>query len=105
MEKKNGGKIENWQLHHIEIPEESKEKFKQYFPDVIIPPILFTGTLVDDPTGRWQPGYHMRSTYCVSFDRDTGVFETLNTIYTLDMETEGQDVIPDIHNDVLKLSY
>jgi len=105
LEKKDGGLIKNWQLHHITIPEGHEELFNKHFPDVIIPPLMFTGTLVDDPTGRWEPGYHMRSTYIISFDRDTGIVETLNTMYKLDMKTEGQDVMPDLGNDVLNVFY
>lgn len=105
MKKKDGGKIKNWQLHHIVIPEGHEKEFKEAFPEVMYPPIMFTGTLVDDPTGRWQPGYHMRSTYFVSFDRKTGVVETLNTIYKLDMKTENMDRLPDLGNAVLGIFY
>lgn len=105
MEKKNGGNIEKWQLHHITVPKESEEEFKKYFPDIIMPPIIFTGTVIDEPTGRWRPGDHMRSTYIVSIDRETGVVETLNTMYHMDMDTEGQDVIPDLGNEALRIFY
>lgn len=103
--KKNGGKIINWQIHNITVLKEQEERFLKTFPGVSMPPILFTGTVSDDPTGRWRPGFHMRSTYMVSFDRDTGIFETLNTMYKLDMKTEGKDVISDLGNDVLKIFY
>jgi len=103
--KKDGGTIKNWQLHHITLTEDETKLFVKHFPDAIIHPIVFTGTVVDDPTGRWQPGYHMRSTYIVSFDRDTGIVESLNTMYKLDMETEGTDIIPDLGRDVLKIFY
>lgn len=103
--KKNGGKIKNWQLHSITVLKEQEERFLKFFPNVIMPPILFTGTIVDDPTGRWMPGFHMRSTYIVSFDREKGVIETLNTTYKLDMKTEGKDVMPDLGNNVLKIFY
>ena len=103
--KKDGGKIKNWQLHHILLTEDEAKLFLKYFPDVIMPPMLFTGTVVDDPVGRWLPGFHMKSTYIVSFDRKTGVVETCNTMYKLDMKTEGMDIIPDLGRDVLKIFY
>ena len=105
MKKKYGGKISHWQLHHIKVPKKGKKIFKQHFPSVIMPPILFTGNVVDDPTGRWQPGFHMRSTYIISLNRKTGRVETLNTIYDLDMKTEGQDGMPDLGNKVLSVFY
>lgn len=105
MKKKNGGKISHWQLHHIKVPVKVLKVFKQQFPGIIMPPMIFTGSVVDDPTGRWQPGYHMRSTYIVSLNRKTGRVETLNTIYKLDMKTEGQDGLPDLGNAALSIFY
>ncbi len=105
MDKKDGGKIEKWQIHHLQIPEGGEEKFKEVFPNIIFQPIVFTGTVVNEPTGRWKPGDHMRSSYIVSFDKKTGIVETLNTIYKLDMDTEGLDIVPDLGNGVLNLFY
>lgn len=103
--KKDGGIIEKWQLHHLSVPEGYEGDFKERFPDVIFPPIMFTGTVKEDPTGRWESGFHMRSTYIVNLDRETGICETQNTIYKLDMKTEGQDTLKDLGNDVLKIFY
>jgi len=108
MEKKDGGNISHWQLHHLEVPEEHMEEFYKHFPmlkENNMKPIMFTGIVVDDPTGRWHPGYHMRSTYIVNFDRETGIIETLNTMYKLDMKTEGMDTFKDLGNGVLKIFY
>ena len=108
MEKKDGGNISHWQLHHLEVPEEHMGTFWEHFPELKkdkIQPVMFTGNVVDDPTGRWQPGFHMRSTYIINFDRETGVVETLNTMYKLDMNTEGMDTFPDLGNGVLKIFY
>jgi len=108
MEKKDGGNISHWQLHHLEVPENQIEEFWNHFPELKedkIKPIIFTGSVVDDPTGRWKPGFHMRSSYIISFDRKTGIVETLNTMYKLDMKTEGMDTFPDLGNGVLKIFY
>ncbi len=108
MEKKDGGNISHWQLHHLKVPEESMNDFWKQFPELEknkTQPVMFTGTVVDDPTNRWKPGFHMRSTYIINFDRETGVVETLNTMYKLDMNTEGMDTFPDLGNGVLKIFY
>lgn len=34
-----------------------------------------------DPLGRWQPGWHMRSSLVVDYDEENGIIETENTIY------------------------
>ncbi len=104
MKKKDGGKISHWQLHHIDITG-IEEKFKKAFPEVNIPPIKFSGHVVHDPTGRWLPGYHMTSSYIVSIDREDGIIETENTIYTMDMKTEGQDIFPDLGNGIFGIFY
>ncbi len=67
--------------------------------------VAAAGNVVDDPTGRWQPGFHMRSTYIISLNRKTGRVETLNTVYDLDMKTEGQDSMPDLGNKALGIFY
>ena len=103
--KKDGGTIKNWQMHHIPLTKDETKLFSEHFTDVLMPPMLFTGTVVHDPIGRWQPGYHMKSTYIVSFDRKTGIIETCNTMYKLDMETEGMDVMPDLGRNVLSIFY
>ena len=92
--KKDGGVIKNWQIHTLSI---SEEKMKEFYPEVIGKPRLFTGTVVFDPTGRWQPGYHMRSSLIVDLvdvDENTKSAETINTVYTL----EGPEGDPAVGN-------
>ena len=104
--KKDGGNITYWQIHNIIVPEEDEDDFIKAFPELEGKKVqMFTGTVVDEPTGRWNPGDHMRSTYIVEFDRETGTVETLNTIYHLDMKTEGLDSFPDLGNKVLFIYY
>lgn len=101
--KKDGGLIRNWQLHHITIPEGQEEGFEALYPEAIIPPIVFTGTVVHDAAGRFRPGYHIRSTYICSMDKTLGQIETLNTIYKV--IDEGGDIFPDLGNDVFSIVY
>lgn len=105
--KKEGGVIEKWQLHHLDI-KGSEETFYMLYPEFLnvdIEPMMFTGTVVDDPSGRWSSGHHMRSSLILSIDREIGKIVTLNTIYTMDMKTENQDLLPDIGNGVLNIFY
>jgi hypothetical protein len=113
MDKKNGGDISHWQLHHLKYDESLREQFEQAEPRVDFSNIMMvTGTVVDDPTGRWEPGHHFRSSMIINVDREKNIIETLNTIYHFDPETEGQDSIFDIEtgnkdlgNKVLNIFY
>ncbi len=96
MEKKNGGKISHWQLHHLKYHENQRETFKEMRPNLDFDNIrILTGTVVDEPTGRWKPGNHFRSSMVVNVDRENNTIETENTIYHFDPETEGQDTVCD----------
>ncbi len=100
--------IRNWQLHDIELPKgkNNRKIFKQHFPKVMMKkkgPLVFTGTVVKDGRKRWQPGYHMRSSYIISIDRKKGIIVTQNTTYKV--IKEGNDIVPAMGNDVLNLFY
>ena len=102
--KKNGGLITNWQLHHLTLNDEQRKDMKKYHPDVDEEnPMVFTGTVVEDLAGRWEPGFHMRSTLIVSMDKKKGVIETANTIYKV--QNEGNDIFPDIGKKILSIFY
>lgn len=104
--KKDGGLIRNWQLHRITVPKKGRSQFKSVFPTVDINNVLVvTGTVVNEPTGRWNPGDHFRSTYIVKLDRKNKTIETCNTIYHFDPNTEKQDSMPDLGNNVLNIFY
>ena len=91
MIKKKGGTIKNWQTHTLaEADDEHMEKYKAVFPEMTeSKAMVFTGTVVDDPTGRWEPGFHMRSSMIMTLDRETGIVETQNTVYTLEGDEGG----------------
>jgi len=97
MEKKDGGNISHWQLHHLKFPEEDRVAFESYNSEVDFDNIMMvTGTVVNEPTERWNPGDHFRSSMIIEVDRKNNTIETLNTIYHFDPKTEGQDTIFDI---------
>lgn len=103
MEKKIGGLIEKWQIHHLTI---SVNKIRTMYPEVEENEgLILTGTVVDDPTGRWLPGHHMRSSIIVKYDTENGVIETLNTIYQLQGESGDSIIGGDIGDAVLSIFY
>ncbi len=105
--KKDGGLIRNWQLHHLTLPNVKglENKFLTTFPGVLLDPgpLKFSGTVVEDTAGRYEPGWHMISSYICSIDRKRGVIETLNSIYMV--IDEGNDELPDMGNDILNITY
>jgi hypothetical protein len=106
MIKKKGGTIKDWQLHTLaDVDDPLMEKYKEAYPEMTEDKaMVFTGTVVDDPTCRWQPGFHMRSSLIMTLDRETGIVETQNTVYTLEGE-EGGDMFEDLGRGVLNIFY
>jgi hypothetical protein len=88
--KKYGGVITNYQIHNLTMPNGSKAQ-------------VFTGTVAEDPTGRFRVGNHMRSSLIVNIDKEAGTIETLNTIYKV--QEEGGDVFGDLGNLVSHVYY
>lgn len=88
MNKKNGGVIENWQVHTLSM---SQEIIDKVYPGENLKPLIFTGTVKEDVLGRWKTGYYMRSSLIVNIDREKGIIETRNTIYKV--VNEGNDSI------------
>lgn len=99
--KKDGGTIRDWQVHHLTF---TKEQIETVYPNQNCKPLIVTGTVVNDPCGRWVPGAHMRSSLVVNIDREKGILETKNTIYKL-TGTEGTDVLPDLGDGVMGVFY
>lgn len=99
--KKSGGTIKNWQIHTLSLTEEQLNKM---YPGEKTKPMIISGTVVEDPLGRWQSGYHMRTSLVVNLDRKANKVETLNTIYKLE-GIEGNDVIPDLGDNIVNIFY
>lgn len=105
MSKKDGGTIKNWQMHVLYEDDKSVEMLKNTHPNAGVDKIMmFTGIVLEDPTGRWLPGYHMRSTVILNYDEETGEVETLNTMYKL-LGEGGNDVVPDLGKRVTNIFY
>ncbi len=98
-------KIKNWQVHNISVPGEIKDLFKEKFPEILFPPCIFTGEVQEDFSGRWECGFHMRSSYIVSISEDRSLIKTENSLYQLDPETENNDMFPDLGNGALGIFY
>ena len=73
--KKFGGKIKDWTINNLSSGGR-----------------ILTGYVASDPLGRWEIGWHMRSSLIVTYDEDTGIVETENTIYHLEGEGTGGDM-------------
>lgn len=101
--KKQGGIIKNWQFHRLSVTKEyANEKYNLDIKTDQV--MMFSGTVVEDFTGRWQPGYHMRSSIIIDYDPETGMCETKNTLYILQGE-ENADCLPDLGDNILKVYY
>ena len=95
------GVIKNWQLHHETIPQ---DLIDEVYPGVGATPVVFTGTVVEDPTGRRSPNDHTRSSLIVSIDEDKGIIETINSTYKI-IGKEGGDIFGDLGDKVLNIFY
>jgi hypothetical protein len=96
--------IRNWQLHHLS---STQKAIEAVYPGTNAKPLIFSGTVVDDPTGRWKPGYHMHSSLIVKMTKNTDnshTVETLNTMYKLVGEG-GDDVLPDMGDHITSIFY
>lgn len=97
--------IRNWQLHHLTVSAKIKKLLQKQYPNVLLKPgpMVFTGTVVKDSKGRWKKGFHMRSSLITSINRKKGIIKTRNTVYNV--IDEGEDVLSDMGNDILKIFY
>jgi len=99
--KKFGGTIKNWQVHTLSF---TKEQIDRVYPGKNAKPLVITGTVVEDPIGRWKPGFHMKTSLIVKLDRKEGTVETLKTIYKLTGK-ENNDIFPNLGNAVANIFY
>lgn len=99
--KKDGGVIKNWQIHNTSF---TKKQLDKVYPGENLQPMILTGTIEQDPTGRFTPGHHVRTSLIVKLDRKNKIVETRNTIYKLSGK-EGKDVLPNLSDGVLGIFY
>ena len=101
MKKKIGGVIKDWQLHKLSF---TKEYLDEMFPGENLLPLILSGTVVNDPLGRWKPGFHMRTSLICKIDKKNKVIETRNTVYKL-AGKENSDVLPEMGDGILGIFY
>jgi hypothetical protein len=87
--------VKNWQIHNL------TDRWAKQFPEGINK--ILTGTVVDDPTGQWEVGFHMRSSMIVKIEK--GLVETLNTLYSLEGEEGDKYLGGDIGDAVVGIFY
>lgn len=104
MTKKYGGKLGGWQIHKLKYTDSQLRALKLLYPDAITDPapMVITGIVKEDPTGRWGDGSHFRSSLIVKLDRVENRIETCNTFYDFDPEDEGKD--PYLNKDIGNLA-
>lgn len=102
MSKKDGGVITQWTLNTLSItPERVNELIGV---DVRMAKCyMLSGYIKEDPTGRFEVGFHFRSSIIIDIDEEEGLVETQNTIYRLDGPA-GQG-LPDMGDLITKVEY
>lgn len=98
------GTINGWQLHHLSVSQERLNEIAEREGGEKVLPLIITGTVKNDPSGRFEPGWHMRTSLLTLFDEENGYCETRYSVYQLE-GGNGSDVMPDMGNAVLKIFY
>lgn len=102
ISKKDGGVITRWTLNTLSVtPEMVNEsvgvdvRTNECF--------VLSGYVKEDPTGRFEVGYHFRSSLVIDVDEEKGLVETLYTMYRLDGPAgEG---LPDMGDMITQVFY
>ena len=71
-EKKFGGRIENW-------------KHTEFWNGAMV----VIGNVYNDPNERWVEGYYIHTSEVIKIDYDNMEVETLNSVYSLGTQLEG----------------
>ncbi len=73
--------VSHWQIHNLTTKQEDIDKF---YPGKNAVPAVFTATVEDDPTGKFQKGFHMRSSLIVEVDLAQGFIQTVSKRYKIE---------------------
>lgn len=98
------GTITDWQVHHLSIPQEKLDQHAAETNKERMLPLIITGTIMEDPSGRGTSGCHMRTSALTVFNEAEGYCETNSSIYRLSGEN-GKDMLPDLGDGVLSIFY
>jgi len=82
--KKFGGIINNWTFNTLSVTVETVGNAHPEWDIKTDKCLVLSGYVVDDPLGRWQIGWHMKSSMVLDYDEASGTVETVNTIYTVE---------------------
>lgn len=93
--------IRDWQVHKLSF---TKAQINKVYPGMDLQPMVVTGTIVEDPSGKLKPGNHTRTSLVKKLDRKTKTLITKNSIYKLEGK-EGNDVMPNLGDAVLNIFY
>ena len=93
------GTIKSWQLHHLSTPQDLIDKV---YPGGT--PVVFTGTVVSDPSGKRSANDHMRSSLITKINSAENTIETVNSYYQM-AGKEGGDIFEDMGDSVLNIFY
>ena len=81
-DKKDGGTIINWELHELSVPVQMADELGYEIQTENV--FILTGIIKNDPTGRWGPGWYIRSSIVTAYDLNVGWVETQNTFYKIE---------------------
>lgn len=98
------GTITHWQLHHLSVSKERLDQATEQQGGEKVLPLIITGTVKEDPSGRMESGWHMRTSLLTFIDEEAGYCETRSSVYRLE-GGNGSDVMPDLGDQVLSLFY
>lgn len=101
-EKKEGGTLEQWQLHKLSYTGDQAREWG--YETKLDECYVLSGVIVEDPTGRWNPGDHFRSSLVCNMDLEEGIIETQNTVYRV-VGKGGNDILPDMGDGISRIFY
>ncbi len=100
MTKKEGGTIKHWGLNTLSMSVEmALAQGIEVKTDKVY---ILSGYIVEDPSGRFEPGWHFRSSLVIEVDTENGIVETNNSIYRLQGEAENGADMGDL---IMKIFY
>lgn len=92
------------QLHHLSYHQEQIDKVAEELKVEKVLPLIITGTVKEDPAGRMEVGWRMRTSPLTFFDEEAGYCEARTSVYRLE-GSNGSDVMPDMGDLVLTITY
>ncbi len=98
------GTLDGWQLHHLSISQEKLDQLAKERGEEKMLPLIVTGTVKEDPSGRMEVGWHMRTSPLTFLDEEAGYCETRTSVYRM-LGGNGSDVMPDLGDGVLSIFY